>query len=201
MRRADNLWRLLVGMLLAALILGTTLPAAAQEVSRVYIGRVTGAFGTDALIAIVVEPGGNAVAYACSKDDGWNLQFSKWFQGELSSQGQLSAKSNDGSEVSGALQGTQLSGQLGSLSWSADLVTSGTAGLYRGRAGDEVHAVIEAPDGTRVGRVWSVVNGAHVGTWDFATASATPIAGGLRVQRNQPEFIQLELTACTNAFC
>jgi hypothetical protein len=201
MRKTGGVWRVLVGTILVALTLGAALPAAAQELPRVYVGRVTGAFGTDALIAVVVEPGGNAVAYACSKDDGWNLQFSKWFQGALSPQGQLSAKSNDGSEVSGTLQGSQLSGQLGSLSWSADLVTSGTAGLYRGRAGDDVHAVIEAPDGTRVGRIWSVVNGAHVGTWDFATASATPIAGGLRVQRNQPEFIQLELTACTNAFC
>jgi hypothetical protein len=201
MRWTAGAWRLLVIAILATLTLSPTVPVAAQEVSRVYVGRVTGASGADALIAIVVEPGGNAAAYACSKDDGWNLQFSKWFQGQLSPQGQLSAKSNDGTEVTGTLQGSQLSGQLGSLSWSADLVTSGTAGLFRGRAGDEVHAVIEAPDGTRVGRVWSVVTGAHVGTWDFSTATATPIGGGLRVQRNQPEFIQLELTACTNAFC
>jgi hypothetical protein len=198
MQRTAGIWRLLIGMILAALTLGPALPVAAQELPRVFVGRVT---GTDALIAVVVEPGGNAAAYACSKDDAWNLQFSKWFQGELSTQGQLSAKANDGTEVTGTLQGSQLSGQLGSLSWSADLVTSGTAGLYRGRNGDEVHAVIEAPDGTRVGRVWSVVNGAHVGTWDFSTAVATPIGGGLRVQRNQPEFIALELTACTNAFC
>jgi hypothetical protein len=201
MRRTAGVWRLLIGMILAALTLGTALPVAAQELPRVFVGRVTDASGADALIAVVVEPGGSAAAYACSKDDAWNRQYSKWFQGELSTQGQLVAKSNDGTEVTGTLQGSQLSGQLGSLSWSADLVTSGTAGLYRGRAGDDVHAVIEAPDGTRVGRVWSVVNGAHVGTWDFATAVATPIGGGLRVQRNQPEFIQLELTACTNAFC
>jgi len=181
MRRRIEIWRLLVGIILAALTLSTALPVAAQEVSRVFVGRIAGATGTDALIAVVVEPGGNAVAYACSKDDGWNLQFSKWLQGQLSTAGQLSAKANDGAEVTGTLQGTQLSGQLGTLSWSADLVTSCTAGLFRGRAGDEVHAVIEAPDGTRVGRVWSVVSGAHVGTWDFSTATATPIGGGLRV--------------------
>jgi hypothetical protein len=201
MRRTAGAWRLLVIVILAALTLSPTLPVAAQEVSRVYVGQVAGAAGPDALIAIIVEPGGDTVAYACSKDDGWNLQYSKWFQGQLSTEGQLSAKANDGSEVSGTLAGSQLSGQLGSLSWSADLVTDGTAGLYRGRVGDEVHAVIEAPDGTRVGRVWSVVNGAHVGTWDFLTASATPIGGGLRVQRNQPQFIQIELAACMNAFC
>ncbi len=193
-------WRLLA-VLLAALLLGNALPAAAQEMPRIFVGRVADASGVDALIAVVVEPGGNAVAYACSKDDGWNQQYSKWFQGQLTSGGQLSAKANDGAEISGSLQGTTLSGRLGSMSWSADLVTSGSAGLYRGQLGDEVHAVIEAPDGTRVGRVWSVSTGGHVGTWDFTTATAAPLAGGLRVQRNEPQFIAVELRACMNAFC
>jgi hypothetical protein len=194
-------WRLAGVFLAAALVLGGGLPAAAQQQARVFVGEVTGAYGTDALIAIVVEPSGNAVAYACSADDTWNQQFSKWFQGQLSPQGQLTAKSNDGEEVTGTLQGSRLSGQLGSLSWSAELVTAGTAGLYRGRAGDEIHAVIEAPDGKRVGRVWSVVTGGHVGTWDFSRATAAPVPGGLRVQRNEPQFIELQLQVCTNAFC
>ena len=182
MQRTAGVWRLLIGMILAVLTLARRSGSGARAATRV---RGTGHRHRCA-DRRRRRPGGNTAAYACSKDDAWNLQFSKWFQGELSTQGQLSAKANDGTEVTGTLQGTQLSGQLGSLSWSADLVTSGTAGLFRGRNGDEVHAVIEAPDGTRVGRVWSVVNGAHVGTWDFSTAVATPIGGGLRVQRNQP---------------
>ena len=141
------------------------------------------------------------MAYACSTDDNWNLQFSKWFQGQLSAQGQLTARSGDGTEVTGALQGSRLSGTLGALTWSADLVTGGTAGLYRGRADDDIHAVIELVDGRRAGRVWSVTTGQHVGTWDFRTATVTPLDGGLRAQRNDPQFILVELRACTNAFC
>src|SRR5579884_465792 len=171
MPRIAGAWRLLA-VLLAILLLGSALPATAQETARVFVGRVTDAAGDGALIAVVVEPGGGAVAYACSADDAWNQQYSKWFQGQLTADGQLAAKASDGAEVSGSLQGTTLSGRLGSMSWSADLVTSGTAGLYRGRLGDEVHAVIVAP-----------------------------IGGGLRVQRNEPQFIEVELRACTNAFC
>jgi hypothetical protein len=198
-------FRALGGVLALLLALGVlpfgAPPATAQTQSRVYVGEVSAAGVPDALIAIVVGANGEAAVYACSKDDAWNQQASKWFTGQLSSGGQLTAKAADGSEVSGTLQGSRLSGQLGALSFAADQVTSGTAGLYRGRADDEIHAVIEAPDGRRVGRVWSVTTGAHSGTWDFSTATATPVSGGLQVQRNQPQFIFVELRACTNAFC
>ncbi len=68
--------------------------------------------------------------------------------------------------------------------------------------GEDAHnLVVEAPDGTRVGRVWSVVTGAHVDTWDFSTAQVQWQPGVLGVQRNQPQFIFVELRVCTNAFC
>src|SRR5205085_10192444 len=111
-----------------------------------------------------------------------NQANSKWFTGQLAASGQLAAKAADGTEVTATLQGNRLEGTLGGLRWSADLTAGGSAGLYRGRAGDDVHAVIEAPDGTRVGRVWSVVTGGHVDTWDFSTAQAQWQPGQLNVQ-------------------
>jgi hypothetical protein len=189
---------LLVGLLGSWLVQ----PSAAQDVARTFVGRVAGAEGMDALVAVVVAPDGNAVLYACSKDDAWNRTNSKWFTGQVAADGQLSAKAADGTEVSAMMHGGHLEGTVGGQRFMAELVSGGTAGLYRGRAGDDIHAVIEAPDGTRVGRVWSVVTGGHVDTWDFSTAQVQmPQPGVLGVQRNQPQFIFIELRACTNAFC
>jgi hypothetical protein len=203
-RRGAMAALMMVGLLLAGLAwpgAGLAQPGAAQDGPRTFIGRVAGAEGLDALVAVVVGADGNAVVYACSKDDAWNQANSKWFTGQLSADGQLAAKAADGSEVTGALQAGQLVGTLAVLQFTADPVGGGSAGLYRGRADDDVHAVIEAPDGTRVGRVWSVVTGGHVGTWDFSAAQVQWQPGVLGVQRNQPEFIFIELQACTNAFC
>jgi hypothetical protein len=202
-------WR---GMMAAAVLVGLVAAGVAwpsaglaqpsvQGGAQTYVGRVAGAEGLDALVAVVVGADGNAVVYACSKDDAWNQANSKWFTGKLGTDGRLTATAADGSEVTAMLQGGQLVGTVAALRFTADQVTSGSAGLYRGRAGDDVHAVIEAPDGTRVGRVWSVVTGAHVNTWDFSTAQVQWQPGVLAVQRNQPEQIFIELQVCTNAFC
>jgi hypothetical protein len=192
-----------VAAIVLAALVATSLvrTGSAQDGARTYVGRVAGAEGIDALVAVVVGADGSAVVYACSRDDVWNQQNSKWFTGQLDAGGRLAAKAGDGSEVTATLQGDRLEGTLGAQRWTADLTGEGSAGLYRGRAGDQVHAVIEAPDGTRVGRVWSVVTGAHVDTWDFRTAEAQWQPGRLSVQRNVPEFIFIELRACTNAFC
>src|SRR4051794_35772764 len=121
----------------------------AQGEAQTYIGRIAGAEGMDALVAVVVGADGNAVVYACSKDNAWNQANSKWFTGKLGADGRLTASAADGSEVSAILEGGQLLGTLATLRFTADKVAGGSAGLYRGRAGDDVHAVIEAPDGTR----------------------------------------------------
>ncbi|HZR97490.1 MAG TPA: hypothetical protein VFE37_02215 [Chloroflexota bacterium] len=174
---------------------------AAQEGARTFVGRVAGAEGLDALVAVVVGADGNAVVYTCSKDDAWNQANSKWFTGQVGADGRLAAKAADGTEVAATMAGGRLEGTLGTLRFVAEQVSGGSAGLYRGRAGDDVHAVIEAPDGTRVGRVWSVVTGAHVGTWDFNTAQVQWQPGVLAVERAQPERFFIELQVCTNAFC
>jgi len=174
--------------------------ATGQDGARTFIGRVAGAEAMDALVAVVVAADGSAAAYSCSADDGWNQQYSKWFTGQLDAQGQLTARANDGTELTARLQGQRLEGTLGSLQWTAELA-SPPAGLYRGRADDEIHGVIQAADGTRVGRVWSVTTGAHVNTWDFRRATVEQGPGVLRAQRNEPQFIFVELQVCTNAFC
>ena len=196
--------RLVIAALLVVGVVagGLAQPSAAQDVARTFVGRVAGAEGLDALVAVVVAPDGAAVAYACSKDDAWNRTNSKWFTGQVAADGQLAAKAADGTEVSGTIQSGRLEGTLGTQRFTADLVSGGPAGLYRGRAGDDVHAVIEAQDGTRVGRVWSVVTGDHVGTWDFNSAQVQAQQPGvLGIQRNQPQFFFIELRVCTNAFC
>jgi len=104
------------------------------------------------------------------------------------------------------VQGARAEGTVSGLRWTAELVMGGTAGLYWGRVGDDLHVVIEAPDGTRVGRVWSVVTGAHVGTWDFSVAQVEHQAGIMRVQPgNQPisigEQVFLQLFFCSEVSC
>src|SRR5690349_1906614 len=100
-------------LLMFAVQPAAALPAAAQAQPRVFVGEVSAAGVPDALIAIVVGADGEAAVYACSKDDAWNQQTSRWLAGQLSSSGQLSAKAADGTEICGTLQGSRLSGQLG----------------------------------------------------------------------------------------
>ena len=201
------MWRMAAGrLILVALIVAglanmALMPGAAgQELARTFIGRVVGSEGLDALVAVVVAPDNTAIAYLCSKDDAWNRENSKWFTGEMTAQGQLSARANDGTELSARAIGDQVDGMVATLRWTADLAES-PAGLYRGRADDQIHAVIQAPDGTRVGRVWTVGTGAHHSTWDFTQATVAWQPGVLSAQRNQPEFIFVELPVCLNAFC
>jgi hypothetical protein len=192
---------ILVVMLLAGLVITAYTPTAiGQETARTFIGRVVGGEARDALVAVVVAPDNTAIAYLCSADDAWNRQNSKWFTGEMTPQGQLTARANDGTELSARAVGDQLDGMVGTLRWTADLAEA-PAGLYRGRAGDTIHAVIQAADGTRVGRAWTVVTGAHQSTWNFNEATVVWQPGMLSAQRNQPEFIFVELPVCLNAFC
>jgi hypothetical protein len=206
--------RSLGGVLALLLVLGVqpaaAPPATAQTQPRGYVGEVTAAGVPDALIAIVVGANNDVAVFTCSKDDAWNQRVSKWFDGLMYSDGSLNVSAADGNEVDGQLRGSQLFGSVGGFRsdgfvgaprFSANQVTNGTAGLYRGRVGDDILAVIEAPDGRRVGCSWSVTTGAHSGTWDFSTATALQTDGGLQVQRDQPQFIVAELRFCTNASC
>src|SRR5437773_1228912 len=108
--RRRALLALLVAGLLAA---GGSQPSAAQDGARTFIGRVAGAEGMDALVAVVVAADGTAVVYACSKDDAWNQANSKWFTGQVGADGRLLARAADGTEVTATLQGDRLEGTLG----------------------------------------------------------------------------------------
>jgi hypothetical protein len=178
---------------------GNVLPAAAQGQARTFVGRIAGAENIDALIAVVVGADGTAIVYTCSKDDAWNQQNSKWFTGRLTDAGALTATARDGTEIVGLLEGGEMTGVAGNLRWSAKLATGATSGLYRGHTAGEAHAAIEADDGTRVGRVWSIVTGGHVGTWNFGTATVDHQPGVLRAQP-QGQFVFIELRSCTSPF-
>ena len=221
MRRILPGWALLGAyVLVAALVLAANTPTVpAQEANRSYVGRIAGAEASDALIAVVIAPDGKAIAYVCSADDAWNQEHSRWYAGEMAPQGVLTATARDGKQLAARVEGDALTGTVDGLAFSADLVTEGTAGLYRGRQGEEIHAVIEAPDGTRVGGVWYASNGRWGWTWRFSPAVAierTPTL--LRLQRPptappppgpatppaaEPagqQFIFIELQSCVSAF-
>jgi hypothetical protein len=190
----------LVSLLVAGVMTAAeTGPTAAQGQGKVYVGRVAGAENIDALVAVSVGADGTAIAYLCSKDDTWNQQNSKWFTGRLTDAGALTATARDGTEIVAILTGNELTGTAGNLRWKADLVTGGTAGLYRGQTPEEVHGVIEAVDGTTVGRVWSVVTGGHVCTWDFSTATVQRAPNIMRAQP-QGQFVFIELRSCNSPF-
>jgi hypothetical protein len=199
-------WRWWALLVVGVLALSGSRPAVAQAEARVFVGRVTGAEGLDALVAVVVDPDGKAAVYLCSKDDAWNRQYSKWFEGTVGPDGRLLARAGDGTELTAVVQDRRAEGTVSGLRWTADLITEGTAGLYWGRVGEDLHVVIEAPDGTRVGRVWSVATGAHVGTWDFSVARVEHQAGVMHVQPgNQPisigEQVFLQLFFCSEVAC
>src|SRR4051794_35115225 len=112
----------LAALLLAGLLaVGVARPSAGlaqpsvQGEAQTYVGRIAGAEGMDALVAVVVGADGSAVVYACSKDDGWNRANSKWFTGKLGADGRLTASAADGSEVAAILEGGQLLGTLATL--------------------------------------------------------------------------------------
>ena len=192
--------RLLAVLAAALLVLGTWGLAEGQETGRTFVGRVAGFEAADVLVAVVVAPDGAAIAYLCSKDDNWNRENSKWFSGELNPQGQLTVRAADGTQLTAVLDVDKMEGSFGNLRWTAELVTSGEAGLYRGRAGDTTHAAIVAPDGTRVGRAWSIVTGSHVGTWDFSIATVQFTPSGLSAQQQQQfaQFGVVDMFACAS---
>jgi hypothetical protein len=188
-----------IALLVASLLaLAPWQPAGAQDAGRVYVGRLAGADSANTLVGVVVAADGTAVGYVCSDTEAWNRQNSKWFEGQLAGN-ELTLRARDGTELKAQLQGSRLAGTLGSLSWSADQVTGGTAGLYRGRAGDEVHAVIEDQYGLRVGGVWVVGSGNWAWTWHFPTATVERTTGGLRAERPataDQQFVTVDLSVC-----
>lgn len=172
--------------LVAALLITTgasTAPATAQGTTRTFVGRVAGADASEAWIAVVVSPSGDVLAYACSQDDAWNQQHARWFQGRLLDTGRLAVDADAGLALTGSLQEQRFEGTLGPYPWTADLVSYGTAGVYRGRSGNELHEVIETPLGTRVGRIWSIETSRVIGTWDSSFALVERAGDGLNVLR------------------
>ena len=169
----------LVGLVAAVVsILAIAWPVNAQGTtpsttgSRTMVAKLNDS-GANVWIAGIMDADGYAAVAAISDSDAWNAQHAKWFRGQVVN-GQFTGQSTDGATLTATHDGTQLMGTINGQPWSATMITGGTAGVYVGGNSQEVVALIEAPDGTRIGRVWSRATGQHVRTLTFAPASAGP---------------------------
>jgi hypothetical protein len=144
-------------------------PVSAQgtqaQSSRTFVARLNDP-SAPVWVAGVMDPDGWAAVVAASDNDAWNAQHARWFRGRVID-GQFTGQAADGTILTGRHDGAQLTGTVGGQPWSATVVTGGTAGLYVGGNSQEIVALIEAPDGSRVGRVWSRPTGEHVRTLIF----------------------------------
>jgi hypothetical protein len=149
-------------------------PVSAQgtqaQTSRTLVARLTDA-NANVWVAGVVDPDGWAAVGAASDNDAWNAQHARVFRGRVID-GQFTGQAADGAILTGRHDGSQLQGTVAGQPWSATVVTGGTAGVYVGGNSQEVVAMIEAPDGSRVGRIWSRPTGQHLRTLIFSTAGA-----------------------------
>ena len=140
--------------------------------SRTMVAKLNDS-GVNVWIAGIVDPDGYATVTAISDNDAWNAQHAKWFRGQVVN-GQFTGQSTDGATLTATHDGSQLQGTINGQPWSATIITGGTAGVYVGGNSQEIVAMIEAPDGTRVARVWSRATGQHVRTLTFAPSSSVP---------------------------
>ena len=91
-----------------------------------------------ARVGIVVQDG-HYKAYVCSLDDDFNLQYARWYQGKIGSDGTIDKTSPDGVTLNATVSGDSFTGQVVNakkqpLDFSGGAVTAGTdhIGLYRG---------------------------------------------------------------------
>jgi len=169
----------LLGIIAAIVsILAMTWPVSAQGTtpaatgSRTMVAKLNDS-GVNVWIAGIMDSDGSAAVAAASDNDTWNAQHARWFRGQVVN-GTFTGQSTDGTTLTAQHDGTQLQGTINGQPWSATVITGGTAGVYIGGNSQEIVALIEAPDGSRVGRVWSRATGQHVRTLTFAPASSGP---------------------------
>lgn len=142
-----------------------------SDTSRTFVARLNNA-GANVWVAGIVDPDGWGAVGAISDDDAWNATHARWFRGRVID-GQFTGQSADGTILTARHDGTQITGNVGGMNFSATVIPGGTAGLYIGGNSQEVVAIIEAPDGSRVGRVWSRATGQHLKTLIIGAAPAT----------------------------
>src|SRR3954463_1643090 len=154
----------LLGIIAAIVsILAMTWPVSAQGTtpaatgSRTMVAKLND-LGVNVWIAGIMDSDGSAAVAAASDNDTWNAQHARWFRGQVVN-GTFTGQSTDGTTLTAQHDGTQLQGTINGQPWSATVITGGTAGVYIGGNSQEVVALIEAPDGTRIGRVWSRATG------------------------------------------
>jgi hypothetical protein len=168
---------LLLGILAAMVpVLAPGWPVSAQgtpaSTSRTLVGRLNDS-NVNVWVAGIVDPDGWAAVGAASDNDAWNAQHSRWYRGRVVD-GQFTGQATDGTALTARLDGSQLQGTVAGQPWSATVIGGGTAGVYIGGNSREIAMVIEAPDGSRIGRVWSRPTGQHLRTLIFTPASSGP---------------------------
>jgi len=167
---------LLVGIVVAFVQVAISVwPASAQgtaaPTSRTFVAKLNDA-NVNVWVAGIVDPDGWAAVTAASDDDAWNAQHARWFRGRVID-GQFTGQSGDGTVLTGRHNGSQIQGTVAGQPWTATLISGGTAGVYVGGNSQEVVAIIEAPDGSRIGRVWSRQTGQHLRTLIMPSGSST----------------------------
>jgi hypothetical protein len=170
MRRALILGSVVAAVSGFAVVWAVSAQGTTGTTSRTMVAKVNDS-GTNVWIAGVVDPDGWAAVGAASDNDGWNAQHARWFRGRVVD-GQFTGMAADGTTLTARHDGSQLQGTVNGQPWSATVITGGTAGIYIGGNSQEMIAVFEAPDGSRVGRVWSRQTGQHLRTLTFGSAGA-----------------------------
>ncbi len=175
MRRARSTGLLAI-LAAAAAILPLVWSAHAQgtapsTTSRTFVAKLNDA-GANVWVAGIVDPDGWAAVGAASDSDAWNAQHAQYFRGQVTD-GQFNGQATDGTTLTARHDGSQIQGTINGQPWTATLITGGTAGVYVGGNSQQIVAVIEAPDGSRVGRVWSRSTGQHLRTLTFASAGSS----------------------------
>jgi hypothetical protein len=153
----------LLGILAALVsVLALAWPVNAQTVTSHYVARLDDPSnpGVFALVAAVVDPDGWAVVSAASNNDTWNAQHARWFRGRVID-GSFTGMAQDGTVLTMRRQGNQIQGTVGGQQVSATPLTGGAAAVSVGGNSEDIVLIIQAPDGTRVGRVWSRPTGQH----------------------------------------
>jgi len=176
---------MLLAAWLAPLTFGLVSPALAQEPVRVFVGNISGLENMDARVAVVVEPDGRSLALMHSTDASWNRSFGKVYGGQVSGN-TLAARAGDGSQFTATLSDNQIRGSAGGGQWLATLATSGRAGLYHAREGDEVHLAIVLPDDSWVAGAFNPTTRELLRTWN-SRGSSTDWQADRLVIRETPQ--------------
>jgi hypothetical protein len=149
-----------LALLLVTVAWAAPVQAQQQNTPTTHVGQINTPDGR-VLVGMVLDPDGWASVAAVSENDSWNAQHARWFRGRVIN-GQFTGTADDGTTMTAQRSGGTVTGQVAGQQFTITPVPgNGTAGVYRGGNGQDIVLVIEAPDGTRIARVWDRTSGQH----------------------------------------